>query len=296
MLLLFILIVYADNWHGYNKINLVVNNHDGFVIIPTTSTTNKPWIWRTEFFDVEPQGDLALLDKGFHVAYIDVQNMYGAPIALDIMDLFYQQVVSQFNLSNKVILEGFSRGGLYAFNWAARNPNQTMAIYGDAPVLDFKSWPAGLGRSQRSLRDWQLLLQAYNLTEEQALLYQFNPIDQLTVLALANVPILCICGGADTVVSFNENTNLLEQRYKLLNGHIKVIVKLGCDHHPHSLNDPMPIVDFVVSVTFNITTDYTRSYIYNYCGLNILPFIIVVSIFMFVSVIIIILIYHYKKL
>ena len=69
----------------------------------------KPWIWRTEFFGHEPQADLALLAKGFHVAYIDVQNLYGAPIALDAMDAMYQHVTSKFKLSSKVVLEGFSR-------------------------------------------------------------------------------------------------------------------------------------------------------------------------------------------
>jgi hypothetical protein len=43
-------------------------------------------VWRTEFFGHEPQADIALIEKGFHAAYIDLTNMYGAPVSLDIMD------------------------------------------------------------------------------------------------------------------------------------------------------------------------------------------------------------------
>ena len=37
-----------------------------------------------------------------------------------------------------------------------------------------------------------------------------------------------------------------EQRYKALGGKIEVILKPGVDHHPHSLKDPQPIVDFLL--------------------------------------------------
>jgi hypothetical protein len=48
------------------------------------------------------------------------------------------------------------------------------------------------------------------------------------------------------VVPFEENTRVLEARYKALAGEIMVIVKPGVDHHPHSLRDPAPIVQFLL--------------------------------------------------
>lgn len=45
-----------------------------------------------------------------------------------------------------------SRGGVYAFNWAAVNPYKVAAVYVDNPVLDLKTWPAGLGRYAASPR------------------------------------------------------------------------------------------------------------------------------------------------
>lgn len=40
--------------------------------------------------------------------------------------------------------------------------------------------------------------------------------------------------------------DLLEKRLKELGGSIEVIRKPGGKHHPHSLKDPAPIVDFVL--------------------------------------------------
>ena len=84
------------------------------------------------------------------------------------------------------------------------------------------------------------------LAEEQALAYPGNPVDNLAPLAKAGIPILAVIGEADEVVPVAENTDLVEQRYRAIGGTIKVIRKPGCKHHPHSLPDPAPIVEFVI--------------------------------------------------
>ena len=45
-------------------------------------------------------------------------GLFGAPVALDAMDQYYDYVCENYGLSAKTVLEGFSRGGLYAFNCA----------------------------------------------------------------------------------------------------------------------------------------------------------------------------------
>ena len=233
-------------WQGYERLDFTVDGRAALLVVPKTAATGKPWIWRTEFFGHEPQADIALLGRGFHLAYLDVQNLYGAPVALDAMDAFHKHLVKQYGLAPKPVLEGFSRGGLFAFNWAARNPDKVACLYVDAPVCDFKSWPGGQGKSKGSPGDWQRLLSVYGLTEEQALAYPFNPVDNLAPLAKARIPILSVCGAADKTVPMDENTLLVERRYKALGGDIDVIAKPNCDHHPHSLKDPTPIVNFIL--------------------------------------------------
>ena len=233
-------------WHDYTRLNFASGGRVGSLMLPKTPAPGQPWIWRTEFLDTESQGDLALLAQGWHVAYVNVQNMFGSPASLDAMDTFYAQVVKTYALNPKVVLEGFSRGGLFAFNWAARHPDRVASIYADAPVLDFKSWPAGRGKGQGSKADWQNLLKAYHLTEAEALAYPLNPVDNLKPLAGAKIPLLIICGDADKTVPHDENALIAQSRYQALGGEVQLIVKPGGDHHPHSLPDPQPIVEFVL--------------------------------------------------
>ena len=132
------------------------------------------------------------------------------------------------------------------YNWAAKHPDKVSSIYGDAPVCDFRSWPGGKGKGKGSVKDWKKCLAVYGLTEETAATCKLNPIDMLKPIAEHKIPIIHVVGDADRVVPVEENTAIIEKRYKELGGHIEVIHKPGVDHHPHSLKDPKKIVDFIV--------------------------------------------------
>ena len=234
----------ADEWtgtrtsfHGFSQYDFPLEGSACKVVVPRKTAPGKPWIWRARFFGHEPQTDIALLNRGFHVAYIDVAGLYGAPRAVARWDAFYRFLTETHGFAKKVVLEGMSRGGLIVFRWAAANPEKICCIYVDAPVCDFKSWP-GLTEE---------LLQAYELTREQALAWKSNPVDKLEPLARAGVPILAVVGDADTVVPVAANTAVVEKRYRALGGPIRVIHKPGVGHHPHSLEDPAPIVDFILA-------------------------------------------------
>lgn len=197
------------------------------------------------FFGHEPQTDIALLGKGYHLVYMDVVNMYGAPVAVAHWNEFYAHLAGKHGFASKAVLEGMSRGGLIIFNWAKVNPEKVACIYGDAPVCDIRSWPGGKGTSKGSKGDWERCKQAYGITEEDVGGFKGNPTDGLEPLAKAGVPILIVCGAADDVVPMAENTNVLKDRYEALGGSIRVIAKEGVGHHPHSLKDPTEIVDFI---------------------------------------------------
>ena len=49
------------------------------------------------------------------------------------------------------------------------------------------------------------------------------------------------------LVPIDENTRLLETRYRKRGGPITVIAKPGVGHHPHSLADPTQLSIFIVS-------------------------------------------------
>ena len=57
---------------------------------------------------------------------------------------------------------------------------------------------------------------------------------------------LAVVGDADDVVPVEENMAVVERKYRAMGGSIRVIHKPGMGHHPHSLPDPAPIVDFIL--------------------------------------------------
>jgi len=239
----------AETWQGFNKIDFVIDERKAFLIEPAVSALRRPWIWRTEFFGHQPQADIALLKEGFYVVYVDMQNLYGGPPAMKIMDSTYHRVTSEHKLSTKTVLEGFSRGGLFAFNWAARNPDKVACIYNDAPVCDFTSWPGGKGKGKGSPGDWDRLLKLYQFSDFEAAMSKWNPINNLEALAKAKIPLLHVCGATDDMVPIDENSLLVQKRYLEFGGSMTLISKPNCNHHPHSLEDPTRIVNFVLANT-----------------------------------------------
>ena len=83
--------------------------------------------------------------------------------------------------------------------------------------------------------------------EAEAFAYKKNPVDNLEPLARAGIPIINVVGQADTDVPVKDNTDIVEKRYQELGGTILVIRKPGAGHHPHSLPNPEPIVNFILS-------------------------------------------------
>lgn len=233
-------------WNGFDRYDFSVSGKPVLVVMPKTTAPGKPWLWQGEFFGHKPNPDLALLGRGFHVVYMSVPDMLGAPEAVNHWNVFYRELTEKYGFARKVALVGLSRGGLYCYNWAVANPDKVACIYGDAPVCDFKSWPGGFGKGQRSERDWKLVLDRYGFkSDAEGKAFPGNPVDNLAPLAAANVPLLHVFGDTDEVVPWEENTGVVAERYHKLGGRIVLIRKPGVNHHPHGLDDSTPIVDFI---------------------------------------------------
>ncbi len=236
-------------WHGFARRDTEVDGKACIVCSPARSAPGRPWVWRALFFDAWPAADLALLARGFHVVHMDVSELYGNETAMRHWEAFYAWLTREHGFAPKAVMEGFSRAGLYVYEWAARHPERVACMYADAPVCDIRSWPGGKGVGRGNPACWQRCLNALGLTEAQAMEWAGNPIDRLGPIAAARIPLLHVVGEADVDVPVCENTDVLEERYLRLGGPITVIRKPDCAHHPHSLEDPTPIVDFVLAHT-----------------------------------------------
>ena len=232
-------------WEGYDRTDFLLNEHPGHIIHPKKPLPGNPWVWRAEFFGAFDTADRALLAKGWHIAYYKLSDMYGCPEAVEQMKLFHDAAAEHFSLDPKADLFGFSRGGLYSVNYAASYPEDIAVLYLDAPVLDIRSWPGGLGDGVGAPKQWEECLGWYRLSEEDARSFDRNPLDRIPELIAGNIPIMLVAGGADSVVPYHENGMILHKEYTMRGGRIRTIVKPDCEHHPHSLEDPAPIVEMI---------------------------------------------------
>lgn len=247
------------NFQGFRGYHFKCHGVGSLIVQPYVQAEGKPWIIRARFWGHEPQTDIALLEAGFHVVYTDVANLYGAPKAVERWDRLYQ-LMTDNGFHRKVALEGMSRGGLIVYNWAAKNPKKVACIYADAPVMDLKSWPMGEGDYTGSETDIRLMLEAYGFKDKaEALKWKKNPIDHARIIAKAKIPCLHVVGDVDKVVPVKENTQIFAERMAERGRPIHIIHKPGVDHHPHSLANPEPIVNFILKATGRYKNECTHA-------------------------------------
>lgn len=205
----------------------------------------RPWLWyaptiksmsivgRKVYFD-------AFMAAGIGIAGFDLGEVRGAPGSTAKFTQFYTEMVRR-GWSPKPILLGQSRGGIMTLAWAFRHPDKVGAWVGIYPVCNLTSWP--LKNSKPGT------LADYGMTEPELLakLAELNPIDNLHGLLANKVPMFVVHGDSDVSVPYNENTRLLQERYKAGGGTISVKVIPGEGHKatPSFFECP-ELVDFVL--------------------------------------------------
>lgn len=208
----------SDTWKGFQRTNFSIAGHNAYYVKPVNPLPGKPWLWRTSFPDWHTDMDSLLLTKGMYIVYLSIDNQYGSPAAMLVYDKLYDYLTDTLGLAFKCAMEGVSRGGLYEYAWAKRNPDKVTALYAEAPVCDFKSWPGGKLTGPGDTALWRQLQQVYGLTEQQAMTYDDNPVDHLGYLASFKVPVYHVVGFDDKLVPNAENTTLLQQHYVAAGG------------------------------------------------------------------------------
>lgn len=122
----------------YRIEELSFKEHSAKIVFPNIRNEKGHWIWRARFWGHEPQVDKALLERGFHLVYVDVADLFGNQEAVELWNDYYDFLISKYSLNPKVVLEGLSRGGLILYNWASQNTDKVACIYADAPSVTSK--------------------------------------------------------------------------------------------------------------------------------------------------------------
>jgi len=235
------------SFYGYRDHQFKFKGREAHVVKPKVAAKGNPWVWRSRFWSHQPQTDIALLERGYHIVYCDVVELYGNKEAIQLWDDFYKYL-RKIGLAKKAVMEGMSRGGVYIYAWAAKNPRKIACVYTDNAVMDLKSWPGGFRKSNGSKKDWEIYKKDFGYSnDEEAKSAKDSPIDKIKQIVKGKYPMLHVCADKDEAAPIEENTAVFEKLIKAAGGNITVIHKPEAKHHPHSLPNPQPIVDFILA-------------------------------------------------
>ena len=211
--------------------NFKVTDRDAFVIEPPRRFQRQgtmPWVWYAPTLTGHyPGKHEAWMVERFHqhgiaLAGIDVGESYGSPNGRAAYQALYEELTTHRGYRRKPVLLARSRGGLMLYSWAAEHPELVGGIAGIYPVCNLNSYP-GLDKAVGAF--------GMSARELKSKLAQHNPIDRLALLAKAQVPIFHIHGDQDKVVPLEENSAIVETRYRELGGPIEVQVIPGQGHN-----------------------------------------------------------------
>ena len=71
-----------SRWEGCVRHDFQVDGVKAIVVEPKVPRPGRPWAWRGEFFGAFPNADIELLKHGWHLAYLEVPDLFGSPQAM----------------------------------------------------------------------------------------------------------------------------------------------------------------------------------------------------------------------
>lgn len=238
----------TEDWMGYPCRRFTFEEHEAILVFPEEGKANGYLTVKTEYWNAFPKAiEIPLLEKGFHLCFIRNDNRWGTDPDLDRKARFVRFIQEQYGLNSQCVPVGMSCGGLIAIKFAAKYPELVKCLYLDAPLLNYMSSPCGVGVGRKNPATETEILNALGLDSISELMaYREMPLDRLPVLVEKRIPAVLVAGDSDGVVPYCENGVFLQRAYEKAGLKLEVYIKPGCDHHPHGLEDPTPVVEFIL--------------------------------------------------
>ncbi len=233
----------SEEWYGFKKFNFDFCGRKALLVCPEKAVKGNKWLFKTEYFGAFPEFEIEMLKRGYYLAHFDTKTRWNCEEDNELRPLFCKFLAENFGLNEKCVPVGMSCGGMQAIYFAANNPECVAVVYIDAPVMNFLSCPYSIGEgNDDSQREFE---EATGFTLVDMINYRNHPVDNIQKLFENNIPVALICGDSDTVVPYKENGKFLSDYYKENGGILFEILKEGCDHHPHGLDDNTALIEFI---------------------------------------------------
>lgn len=240
-------------WYGYKRHNFELAGCKGFIVEPRNPAPGLPWNWCMQWAEsfVPRTPALKLLDRGFHYVYFDIFSTAANPEGIKKLEAFYA-MLQEMGFHSRAALTGMSYGGLFAFRWAAEHPETVAVIYADAPVCDLGFMADRTPSNARPewleyyRNDSRRVAAAYQVDVGKLKDHPLSPNNNFLPIAEAQIPIFCIRSGQDLTVLPESNIDIFAERLRKAGGKIEIYRRDLYGHHPHGLDDPQVLVDFIL--------------------------------------------------
>jgi pimeloyl-ACP methyl ester carboxylesterase len=232
-----------SQWYGFKRMDFTFEGKEAILVFPNKPNKSKTWLLKTEYFDAFQDFERQMIERGWHLAFLKNTTRWCIDEDLDLKKKFADYLSAEYGLCQKCVPVGMSCGGLIATKFAARHPEYVDVLYLDAPVMNFLSCPAGVGKAENTLMEE--FIRDMGMGVSELINYRENAIDKKHILLENNIPIVMVYGDSDTIVPYEENGAILEKYYRENGGIISTIGKKDCGHHPHGLTDSTPIIEFI---------------------------------------------------
>ncbi len=231
-------------WNGYQYLCFEFNGRKAKLVCPKHVCEDGKWLLKTEYFRAFPSFQLEMLERGYHVAYLENKTRWHDASDDDAKEAFCEFLHQEFNLNPKCLPVGMSCGGMHAVYFAAKYPKRVAALYLDAPVMNLLSCPAGVGIADDDM--YEEFVRDTGMTKSDLINYRNHPIDCAEDILKNQIPVFLVAGDADRVVPYEENGKILYDYLISHGGDITQVIKQGCEHHPHGLEDNKTLIEFVL--------------------------------------------------
>ncbi len=142
-----------SQWHGFDRFDYLLNEETleftpfkraeserdavgnppkgqrrCIIVAPKEAAPGLPWSWQGCYWNHEPQTEVELLRRGFHIGFI-------TPDPGKQWDAYYAWLTEKHGLSKKPAFVGMSKGGVNEYDWTTANPDKVSCIYADNPAI-----------------------------------------------------------------------------------------------------------------------------------------------------------------
>ena len=231
-------------WNEFESKSMRFKDRDAVIVYPKCKPNGR-LLLKTEYLDAFPAFDIAMLERGYHLIHLVQRNRWAPKGEIDIVADFVRYCAKELGASERCVIEGMSCGGLQGAIFAENYPELTGVLYLDAPVLNILSMAGYSGAATVISTFWHEIEDAYGVTPATMVNFRQSPIDNMKPLIENDIPIIIVYGNADIKVPYAENGRVLENYYKDNGATIRIIGKSMCGHHPHGLDNPQIIIDFI---------------------------------------------------